>query len=546
MPSENQQHPGAESRKSCTGDLPIEEELRQTQGELDRTTARFQDLWNHAPVGYVLHSREGRIIIANRRAEALLYDERQPASRSRVQDYLDIDSREIFSQHLENVCSTGNSCDVEVRLSGVESSWLQLESLATSENEIRTALFDISRQKRAELDRFKLARQLQQTQKMEVLHELSAGIAHDFNNILQVIMTYGEFVMEDLQAVNVNTDSVQAMLAGAERGADLTRRLLAFSRKSSLQAVAVDLRDIISNATEVVRRTLGALISVHAALPADPVIACVDKNLAEQAILNLCLNARDAMPDGGHIEIELDEIFFDREMPFTGTTLSPGRYAVLSVSDDGLGMSEDVLEKVFEPFFTTKDVGAGTGLGLSIVYGIIRQHHGAIASHSTPGQGSRFQIYLPISESSVGSTPEELLPSSDVARSASGIVLLAEDETAIREVIGRSLIKAGYQVVNASDGEDAIRIIQQTDTRFDLLLTDAVMPGNSGKDVCEAFRSKWPETPVIILSGHGDRVFDNDFLNRHAATLLAKPIPTRELLQIVHRTIHPALDSVVS
>lgn len=520
------------------------EELKRTREDLNRTTIRFQDLWNHAPIGYVLHTKTGRIIIANQRAKSLLKGDEGLEDEVTIQDFLDPPSTQEFARHLQRISENGASGDIEVQLKGSIDQWLQLESITNSENEIRTALFDISKQKKAELTGRKLTQQLQQTQKMEVLHELSAGIAHDFNNILQVIMTYGEFVLEDLAEIGANTDSISAMLAGAERGADLTRRLLAFSRKSSLQAEMADLGEIASNAAEVVRRTLGELIAVRARLPVESVTVCVDRNLIEQAILNLCVNARDAMPNGGHIEILLQKKAFDSPVAFTGITLAPGSYACLSISDDGIGMSEDVLEKAFEPFFTTKDVGAGTGLGLSIVYGITRQHHGAIDSLSTQGEGSCFRIFLPLK---TGPIETALAPKPQINHDNSqhsGNVLLAEDELAIRQVISRSLKNAGYTVFDASDGIEALQLIRQHPTHFDLLLTDAVMPGYSGKDVCEAFRKKWPETPVIMLSGHGDRVVDNEFLKQHSATLLAKPIPSRELLQIVQRMIHPTLDSV--
>lgn len=543
---DNNQYPTKDHHHDQADWQTLNEELKRAQDELNRTTTRFQDLWNHAPIGYVLHNKTGRIIIANRRAELLLRRHEVLDTRKTLHDFLTPQSSEEFAQHLIKVSNSEASIKLEVQLKVESDQWLQLDSIATSENEIRTALFDISKQKQAELDGRKLTQQLQQTQKMEVLHELSAGIAHDFNNILQVIMTYGEFVLEDLDQIGANTDSISAMLAGAERGADLTRRLLAFSRKSSLQAEIADLGEIASNAAEVVRRTLGELISVRAKLPMERVTVCVDRNLIEQAILNLCVNARDAMPQGGHIEIALEEITFDAPVDFTGITLPPGTYAALSISDDGTGMSESVLEKAFEPFFTTKDIGSGTGLGLSIVYGITRQHHGAIESRSTRGQGACFRIFLPSEPSPI----ETRLPSKPTIPNYSanhfGTILLAEDEVAIRQVIGRSLRTAGYTVVDASDGAEAIRLIRENQASFDLLLTDAVMPGYSGKDVCEAFRKKWPETPVIMLSGHGDRVVDNEFLNQHSATLLAKPIPSRELLQIVQRMIHPALDSVPS
>lgn len=543
---DNKQHRMQDTEHDQTDWQMQSEELKRTQEELHRTTARFQDLWNHAPIGYVLHTKTGRIIIANRRAELLLRRQELLENSVTLQDFLDNQSSQELTQHLIQVSDSGTSCEIEVQLKAGVDRWLQLESITTSENEIRTALFDISKQKQAELDGRKLTQQLQQTQKMEVLHELSAGIAHDFNNILQVIMTYGEFVLEDLGEIGANTDSISAMLAGAERGADLTRRLLAFSRKSSLQAEVADLGEITSNAAEVVRRTLGELISVRAKLPVDSVMVCVDRNLIEQAILNLCVNARDAMPEGGHIEVALEELTFDEPVAFTGITLPPGPYAALSISDDGIGMSEGVLEKAFEPFFTTKDIGAGTGLGLSIVYGITRQHHGAIESISTRGKGACFRIFLPLKTNPIETRNTPKPPIVNTTANHYGTVLLAEDELAIRQVISRSLRNAGYTVFDASDGAEAIRLIQENQASFDLLLTDAVMPGYSGKDVCEAFRKKWPETPVIMLSGHGDRVVDNHFLNQHSATLLAKPIPSRELLQIVQRMIHPALDSVQS
>lgn len=543
---DNEQHPLQDDKHHLTNEQFLAEQLKQTQAELNRTTTRLQDLWNHAAIGYVLHTKTGQIIIANQRAESLLRPHERVENGAILQDFLAPQSLQHFSQHLNHVVESDASCHLEVQLKGRTNCWLQLESITTSNNEIRTALFDISKQKQAEMDGRKLTQQLQQTQKMEVLHELSAGIAHDFNNILQVIMTYGEFVLEDLNEIGANTDSISAMLAGAERGADLTRRLLAFSRKSSLQAEIADLGEIAANAAEVVRRTLGELISVRAKLPIESVTVCVDRNLIEQAILNLCVNARDAMPQGGHIEIILEELTLDAPVVYTGVTLPPGSYAALSVSDDGMGMSEDVLEKVFEPFFTTKDVGAGTGLGLSIVYGITRQHHGAIESLSTQGNGASFRILLPTQTKPIETTHTPEPPIVNITTHHSGTILLAENELAIRQVISRSLRNAGYTVFEASDGAEALQLVHENKTEFNLLLTDAVMPGYSGKDVCEAFRKKWPETPVIMLSGYGDRVADNLFLNHHSATLLAKPIPSRELLQIVQRMIHPALDSTPS
>lgn len=508
------------------------EELRRTHWELTRATERFRSLWDDAPVGYVSHDRSGSIRSANRRAKMLLSRIAPLTEGATLQKFMDRESQLVFRQHLWSVADSTANVDVELRLhtkDGTPDVWIRLESTAASAGEIRSALIDISAQKAADADRLAMANQLRHSQKMEILHELSAGIAHDFNNILQVVIGYSEFVKEEMLTEGRDACHMDSILEGASRGVDLTRRLLAFSRKSTLQAEATDLRLIVENTVGFARRTVGDNILISSNSPETPLPVCVDSNLIEQATLNLCLNARDAMPDGGRLCINVDLRRLSQPDVINGCEVEAGPYAAFTVADDGVGMTEETLEKAFEPFFTTKDVASGTGLGLSIVYGIIRQHGGAISVESSPGYGSVFTVLLPLFEATSAVSRDSSKQPVGCVEGA-GTILLAEDEPAIREIVFASLQQAGYDVVVARDGGHALEILEKDADEFDLLLTDAVMPNASGKDVCEAFRSVRHSAPVIFLTGHGDSVVDSEFLARHNATLLTKPIRTHALL----------------
>lgn len=516
------------------------EELQRTHGELNKATEKFRDLWNHAPVGYVSHDRNGQILEMNERARLLLRRVEASNQESTLQSFLTSHSRQVLRQHLWMAAEADGVVTAEVLLKstrGNEECWLRMETSAPKRGEFRSALVDISALKKAEAERLELANQLRQSQKMEVLHELSAGIAHDFNNILQVVIAYGELIRADLVTDGKSTSDIGALISGAERGADLTRRLLAFSRKSSLEATSVDLRQIVENAATVVRRTVDETIHVEAVTAAYPIPVEVDSTLIEQAVMNLCLNARDAMPRGGRLEIRAFEDEVPSETLVNGCRLAAGRYAVISISDTGFGMKEAVLEKIFEPFFTTKKVGSGTGLGLSIVYGVIRQHAGAITVQSVFQRGSKFQVFLPLNESGYQSSVKKVQAQPAPVRNQDGVVLLAEDEASIREVMTKCLELAGYRVKSAADGGEAIKMLRESRESFDLLLTDAVMPNASGKDVCKVFQECFPAAPVIFLTGHGDGVIDRKFLEDNQATLLTKPIQSDVLLGAVARSI---------
>lgn len=514
------------------------EELSRAHSELNLATARYRDLWDNAPVGYIGLERSGLITVANRRAKAILQNVALLSDTASLQDFLTDHSKLVYSQHMWSVASSHTPVDAELQLrtkNGAPACWVRIESAAADNGEIKSALIDISPQKAAEAQHAALAQQLRQTQKMEVMHELSSGIAHDFNNILQVIVAYGDFIQTEMATHKIKTDSVAALLRGAERGVDLTRRLLAFSRKSTLQAKTLDLRRLAENTIALAHRTVGDHIIINASVCKTRLNVDVDGNLVEQALLNLCLNARDAMPDGGRLFIDTSGRELLNATLINGVELEPGSYAVITVADDGIGMSNEVQEKIFEPFFTTKGLKSGTGLGLSIVYGIVTQHSGAIEVNSSPGQGTQFSIFLPISAKQPACDSQKKIPVSAACRNAKGTILFAEDESEIRQLLCQQLQDAGYSVLLAEDGQQALRLINQTDEVIDLLLTDAAMPNASGKEVCEEFHKHCDSAPVIFLSGHGDSVVDSAFLDAHDALLLSKPVRFETLLEAIHR-----------
>lgn len=510
------------------------EELRRTHADLDRATIRYRDLWENAPIGYVSHERSGAITSANERARLLLEPIAAITGSSALQNYFDERSVQVLRQHLWSVTDAASSASTELKLrtpEGVPERWVRIESSITVKGEYRSALIDITAQKVAEADRVSLANQLRQSQKMEVLHELSAGMAHDFNNLLQVIIAYGEFVKTQLAGANLTVEHIEDLLKGAERAAELTSRLLAFSRRSSLLAKPVDIRSRVENTLTIARRTLGEKIVLEQSLGEEKLIACVDENLFDQALLNLMINARDAMPLGGRLQTTTELRTLEEVALINGCRLDAGDYVVVTVQDTGIGMTEEVAERIFEPFFTTKVQGTGTGLGLSIVFGIVRQHNGAISVESKPEHGTRFEIYLPKAEAEADEGDDctaEHAPAPPGTR-----ILFADDQQSIRDVLTRTLKNAGFVVYSAANAGEAIRHAEQQDAAFDLLLTDVVMPQGDGKELCEYFHRRYPDAPVIFLTGYGDSVIDKSFVETHKATILPKPVRTDRLLAVI-------------
>jgi signal transduction histidine kinase/ActR/RegA family two-component response regulator len=381
-----------------------------------------------------------------------------------------------------------------------------------------------------------LEQQLIQSQKLETVGKLAGGVAHDFNNLLTAIMGHCELGLLEVKKGQPIEKELKGIMDGAERAGRLTRQLLAFSRRQVLQPGAVNLNALIRNLNQMMARLIGENIELIFHLQDGLKQVRVDPNQIEQVIMNLVVNARDAMPDGGGLIIETRMVELDRYYAQTHMGVTPGRYVMLAVSDTGSGMAPDVKDKIFEPFFTTKEIGRGSGLGLSTVYGIIKQSGGSIWVYSEPGKGATFKIYLPETDRET----REKIPPADTRDTPTGSerILVVEDDEKVRRVVVRILQEHGYAYLEAADGAEAIALLENGAPPVDLVITDLVMPGMSGIELAERIAQHWPGSGILFMSGYTDRAAaDHGFLKK-GCTYLQKPFTA----DILARKVRDVLD----
>jgi len=385
-------------------------------------------------------------------------------------------------------------------------------------------------------DRKQLEEQLRQAQKMKAVGQLAGGVAHDFNNLLTVILGFSDVLRADAAAQPALLESVDAIDDAAERAARLTRQLLAFSRQTLLQPKVLDLNATISDTGRMLSRLIGA--NIHFSLVLDPSISRVrvDPGQLDQVLMNLAVNARDAMPDGGALTIATHQVQITKALAAPlETTVGP--HVVIEVTDTGIGMSAQVMEHIFEPFYTTKGPGSGTGLGLATVFGIVRQSGGSIGVASEPGTGSTFRIYLPVVEEALAQAVAVVpLP---IPRGTETL-LLVEDEAAVRELARRNLTAQGYDVLTANDGRDALTLLKGRGGDIALLVTDVVMPNMSGPELVTAVHQRWPAIRVIYTSGYTSSAVVQAGVASSEVLFLQKPYAPTALL----RMVRTALDAV--
>jgi two-component system cell cycle sensor histidine kinase/response regulator CckA len=381
-----------------------------------------------------------------------------------------------------------------------------------------------------------LEAQLRQAQKMEAVGRLAGGIAHDFNNMLGIIIGYSDISLGLIAADSPVNRYISETKKAGERAASLTRQLLAFSRKQVVFPRLLDLNEVVRNATEMFLRLVGEDVTVEFRPHASLSSIKADPGQIEQALMNLVVNARDAMPTGGKIIIETGLAELDEDYVALHRASRAGQYVVLAVSDTGCGMDEAIQSQIFEPFFTTKGVGHGTGLGLSTVYGIVKQSEGNILVYSEPGKGTTFKIYFP----RVNEKAEALMLSNDEVepRGRSETILVVEDDETLRELTVKLLRDGGYRVIQSKDGEDALRIMATSEAGIDLLLTDVIMPERSGPELVRQVEKGHPKTRFVFMSGYSD-----DMVKRHGLLMqedhfLEKPFTKRSLLVKVHSALH--------
>ena len=368
-----------------------------------------------------------------------------------------------------------------------------------------------------------------QAQKMEAVGRLAGGIAHDFNNVLAIIDNYARFISDELDESDPKLRDLNEIVAASERARHLVRQLLAFSRKETTHPEIIDLNDMVENVQTMLQRVIGEDVRLQTLLAQDVWPVEVDPGHLDQVIMNLVVNARDAMPEGGDLWITTSNVQIGENDEEVDPELKPGDYVCLSVLDDGMGMPPDVVSKIFEPFFTTKPKEWGTGLGLSTVFGIVKQAHGCITVDSTIGEGTRFRIFLPkateMSKQPVLTPPAVLnfdLPE--------GVALVVEDDEPVCRLVERILSRNGYTVLSAGGGEEALDFLRRHPLEVDVMITDVVMPGMSGKELAERVQDLQPGLKVLFMSGHSEKVVEQHGVDLEGNVYLSKPFDENELL----------------
>ena len=392
-------------------------------------------------------------------------------------------------------------------------------------------LRDISEQKNLE-------GQLQQAQKMEAVGTLAGGIAHDFNNLLQAIQGYTELLLMRKKEGESDWRELQEVIRASKRGAELTQQLLTFSRKVESKRRPLDLNQEVGELRELLERTIPKMIDVEFKLAANLKMVNADSAHLKQVLVNLAVNAKDAMAEGGKLLIETQSVTLDQEFCRRYAEVKPGDYVLFSISDTGHGMGKETLEHIFDPFYTTKEVGKGTGLGLSIVYGIIKNHEGYITCYSRPEVGTTFRIYLPTIEPEA--VPVDVLTAPEpegLARGGNETILLVDDEEFIRELGVDVLGRAGYTVLTANNGENALELYRQERARIDLVILDLIMPGMGGSKCLEELLTIDPHTRVLIASGYSPDGPTKGALDAGAKGFVSKPYDTRQFLQLVREIL---------
>ena len=413
--------------------------------------------------------------------------------------------------------------------------------LIAGRNKATAALRESEARLRATLEEMRASEErLRRAQKMEAVGQLAAGVAHNFNNLLQVTMGYTDILMDEDRDRTLDGTAIEEIRRATERGASLTRQLLAFGRRHDSRVACVDLNQSVRGLREMLTRVVREDITLTFAFADGRAETMIDPYDVEQVIFNLVLNARDAMPSGGAIGIEVDRTTADAGIRHADQPVSPGEYVRLRVRDNGVGMTPEVQAHLFEPFFTTKDVGEGTGLGLAFIHGIARQAHGFVTIDSALGTGTTVSVYLPLAAASA--VAPEARPAGPVRAGSLATILLVEDENAVRKMTSQMLMRAGYKVLDSSSAAEACVVFEEHAADIDLLLTDVVMPDMHGPALAERLLAARPRLPVVFMSGYSDAM-PEPVTPRDRTGFVPKPFSASQLITAIEGALSSDLAS---
>jgi PAS domain S-box-containing protein len=457
-----------------------------------------------------------------------------PADLRTLEQCIHADDRSMVAQELQRAVEGGRDCAATFRVRWPDGSihWLDARGHLVSDDAGRPVRFlgvaiDVSERKALEA-------QFLQAQKMEGIGQLAGGVAHDFNNLLTAILGYSMLLADSMPPESAECRDVEEIIKATERAAALTRQLLAFSRKQVFEPATVHINTLIRDMTQMLGRLIGEDIELVTVLAPQLAPVRADAGQIQQVVMNLAVNARDAMPHGGQLLIETENVELDSRYLLQHAMARPGRYVRLTVSDNGVGIPEEIRSHLFEPFFTTKEKGRGTGLGLATVYGVVQQSGGYVWVYSEAGAGATFKVYLPASD---GPQEEPAAPIKRITSRGSELVLVIEDEDAVRRLASLVLRRAGYRVFEAAGAKDAEEQVASQDQPFDLIISDVVMPGSSGPALFDRLAGRHPTLKVLYMSGYTDDAVIRQGRLRPGAAFLQKPFTGDVLLRKVREVL---------